>query len=133
LYEKAAKAMKTLWNGTYFNSVEEDHPQKRECRMILLDSLNNVVAVYMRAKRWEKARQAASAVLTEDSKNPKALLRNAKSYMLDPAMSLEEKDAALCKAEKVIVYKDKEEVELRKLRAQWKKKNLAAGASASSE
>jgi hypothetical protein len=59
-------------------------------------------------------------------KNSKALLRNAKSCMLDPAMSLEEKDAAFCKAKKVIVYKDKEEVELRKLRAQWNKKKVAA-------
>jgi hypothetical protein len=46
--------------------------------------------------------------------------------MLDPAMCLEEKGAALCKAKEVIVYKYKEEVELQKLRAQWKKKKLAA-------
>jgi hypothetical protein len=46
--------------------------------------------------------------------------------MLDSAMSLEEKDAVLCKAKKVIVYKDKEEVELQRLGAQWKKKKLAA-------
>jgi hypothetical protein len=122
LYEKSARAMKTLLGGTYFASVEADHPQRKECQTIMVDSLNNVVAVYMRAKRWNKAREAASTVLKEDSKNVKALFRNAKSAMMDPSLTLEEKDVALKKAENVIVYKDAEEADLRKLRAQWNKK-----------
>ena len=39
--------------------------------------------------------------------------------------------AALQRAEKYIVYKDNEEAELRKLRAQWKKKQVATGESGS--
>jgi hypothetical protein len=126
LYEKAGKAMKTLLQGTYFSSVEESHPQRKESRTIMLDCLNNVIAVYLRAKRWQKARDAASAVLREDSKNTKALLRRAKASLLDPDLTMEEKDQALEKAENVIMYKDAEEGELRKLRAQWQKKQAAA-------
>lgn len=122
LYEKAAKAMSTLLGGTYFANVEPDHPQRSECQTIMMDSYNNLIAVYLRAKRWAKAREAAITALKADSKNTKALLRNAKAYLLDPDISMEEKDQALAKAEKVICYKDPEETELKKLRAQWKKK-----------
>ena len=125
LYEKAGKSMKTLLGGTYFASVEECHPQRKQSREIMLDCFNNVVAVYIRAKRWQKGRDACSNVLKEDSKNVKALLRNAKCYMLDPNKTLDEKDEALKKAENVIVYKDKEEVELKKLRSLWKKQKNA--------
>ena len=97
----------------------------------MMDCFNNVIAVYMRAKRWQKARDAASVALGEDSKNPKTLLRYAKSHVMDPQLSLTEKDAALQRAEKYIVYKDNEEAELRKLRAQWKKKQVATGESGS--
>ena len=114
--------MKTLLGGTYFASVEPDHPQRKQCQTLLVDNLNNVVVVYMRAKRWSKAREAAVTVLKEDSKNSKAVFRYAKSAMMDPELSLQEKDDALIKAENIIVYKDKEEPELKKLRLQWKKK-----------
>ena len=123
LYEKSAKVMHTLLQGTYFASVEPNHPQRKQCQEIEIDCLNNVMAVYMRAKRYSKAREAAYGVFKEDSKNVKAALRLAKSSMLDSEQTLDDKDQALTKAENIITYKDnKEETELRKLRAQWKKK-----------
>jgi len=121
LYEKAARSMKALLGGTYFANVEEDHPQRKQCSNIMMDCYNNVVAVYLRTRKWKKAREAAQTALREEPDNAKALLRNAKAYMMDPEVSMEEKDEALKRAERVIVYKDKEDSDLRKLRAQWKK------------
>jgi tetratricopeptide (TPR) repeat protein len=123
LYEKAGKDMETLLDGTYFASVEPDHPQRKQCRSIMLDSYNNVIAVYMRAKRFAKAKDAAKVVLKLDKNNFKALLRLAKVCLLDPSTSLEDSDKAISAAEQAIVYKDKEEeIEVKKLRAQWKRK-----------
>ena len=44
----------------------------------------------------------------------------------NPKVSLEDKDQAICAVENVVVYKDKEEAEVRKLRAQWKQKKQAS-------
>ena len=122
LYEKAAKDMHKLLEGVYFASVEQDNPQRKQCRQIMLDCFNNVVAIYMSAKRYAKAREAAEVVLKHDSKNLKALLRNAKAAMMDPSVAQAEADEAIARAEKVVVYKDKEEAEINKLRAQWKRR-----------
>jgi hypothetical protein len=123
LYEKAGKDMETLLDGTYFASVEPDHPQRKQCRSIMFDSYNNVIAVYMRAKRFAKAKDAAKVVLKLDKNNLKALLRLAKVCLQDPSTSLEDSDKAISAAEQAIVYKDKEEeIEVKKLRAQWKRK-----------
>lgn len=123
LYEKAAKSMKTLLGGTYFASVEPDHPQRKQCQTIMMDSLNNVIAVYLRAKRWRQAREAAKTALKEDSKNPKTHLRNVKAHVLDPnnASIADETDQAVDKADRVICYKDTEEKEFKQLRATWTK------------
>jgi tetratricopeptide (TPR) repeat protein len=122
LYQKSGKEMETLLNGTYFQQVEKDHPQRGQCQQILLDSLNNIVAVYMRQKEYHKAKQSAVEVLKQDPKNLKGLLRAAKSSLLDPASTFEEVKAALDAAESEITYNNpKEEKELKRLRADFKK------------
>lgn len=123
LYKKAATEMETLLQGTYFSNVEQDHPQRHEANQIMLDSLNNIAAVYMREKEYHKAKQAAVEVLKKDGKNLKALLRAAKASLLDPASTMEEVHAALDKAEKEITYKNPvEEKELNRLKAHLKRK-----------
>ena len=123
LYQKAASDMETLLQGTYFQQVEEDHPQRHQARQVMLDCLNNIIAVHLRSEEYHKAKLAAVKVLEHDTKNLKALLRAAKAAMMDPASTMEEAEVALAAAEKEIVYKDvKEEKELKRLRQQFKKK-----------
>jgi hypothetical protein len=122
LYTKAAKEMEALLDGTYFQQVEQDHPQRKQCEKILLDSLNNIVAVYLRQKEYGKAKQSAVNVLSVDSGNLKALLRAAKAALLDPASSYEEVEAALKAADDEITYKNpQEENDLKKLKALFKR------------
>jgi hypothetical protein len=42
--------------------------------------------------------------------------------VFDPALSLQEKDEAIIKAENEVTYKDAKEPEIKKLRAQWKRR-----------
>jgi FKBP-type peptidyl-prolyl cis-trans isomerase len=123
LYTKAAKEMETLLQGNYFANVEEDHPQRTESQQLLLDALNNIVAVYLKQKEYHKAKLAAVNVLQVDPHNLKALLRAAKASLLDPASTLEEAKAALKAAEDDITYKNPdEEQQLQRLKALFKKK-----------
>lgn len=123
LYQAAAKDMETLLDGTYFKQVEEDHPQRHQSTQIMLDSLNNIVAVYLRQKEFHKAKQAAVEVLQQDPKNVKALLRAAKASLLDPASTMEEVQASLDAAEEEITYKDQQsEKELKRLKTELKRK-----------
>ena len=115
--------MKTLLGGTYFANVEPDHPQRKQCQTILMDSLNNIIAVYLQAKRWKQAREAAKEALKQDHKNAKALLRNVKAHVLDHRANVEETEQSLNKAESVICYRDPEEKELKHLRGMWRMKN----------
>jgi len=128
LYTNAVKDMETLLQGTYFKNVEKDHPQRSECRNILIDSLNNIVAVYLRQKEYHEAKLCAVQVLTVDSNNIRALLRAAKAALLDPASTLEEASAAMKAAESVIaVYsknKSLDEKELKRLKTRLKTKQL---------
>jgi len=94
-------------------------------KKIANDVYNNIIAVHLRAKHWNQARQAASVFLQEiDSKNPKAWLRRTKAYVMDPQLSNDEKEDALAKAEQRIVYKDPEEVELKLLRTKFQKERV---------
>jgi hypothetical protein len=115
--------METLLQGNYFQSVEKDHPQRGESHQLLLDALNNIVAVYLKQKQYHKAKLASVEVLQVDPHNLKALLRAAKAAMLDPASTLEEAKAAIVAAESEITYKNpEEEKQLHKLKALLKKK-----------
>ncbi|KAG7359313.1 FKBP-type peptidyl-prolyl cis-trans isomerase [Nitzschia inconspicua] len=123
LYTRAAKDMETLLQGNYFSNVEEDHPQRIESRQLLLDSLNNIVAVHLKQKSYHKAKLAAVDVLQVDPHNLKGLLRAAKASLLDPASTLEEAKAALDAAEADITYKHPdEEQQLQRLKVLFKKK-----------
>jgi hypothetical protein len=125
LYQKAAKDMEALLQGTYFASVEAEHPQRIQARQLMLDCLNNIIAVHMRSEDYHPAKQAAIQVLQHDAKNLKALLRAAKAALLDPASTMEEAAAALQAAENQIVYKDvNEEKELKRLRQLYKRKQV---------
>jgi hypothetical protein len=123
LYQKTAKEMETLLGGTYFQNVEEDHPQRHQSSQLMLDSLNNICAVYLKQKEYNKAKQTAVEVLKLDRKNIKALLRAAKASLLDPASTMEEVKAALKEAGEQITYKNpSEEKELKRLKTQLKRK-----------
>ena len=102
LYTKAAREMEALLQGTYFQSVEKDHPQRDQSSQILLDALNNIVAVRLRQKEYHEAKNAAVEVLKIDPSNTKALLRAAKAAILDPASTIEEALAAIEAAESII-------------------------------
>jgi hypothetical protein len=123
LYQKVATEMETLLQGTYFNQVEAEHPQRHQSKQILLDSLNNIVTVQLRQHEYHKAKQSAVEVLKQDGKNLKGLLRAAKAALLDPASTMEEGKAALTAAESEITYKNPtEEKELKRLKIQYKRK-----------
>ena len=94
--------MQTLLQGTYFNHVEKDHPQRKESRQILLDSLNNIVAVHLKQQEYHKAKQSSVEVLKVDPGNVKALLRAAKAALMDPASTMEEASEAMKAAESEI-------------------------------
>jgi len=123
LYTKAAKDMETLLTGTYFSQVEQDHPQRLQSKQLLLDCLNNIVAVHLRQHDYHVAKQAAVDVLRQDPTNIKALLRAAKAALFDPASTLDEVEASLHAAEEEITYKNPaEEKQLKQLKVQFKKK-----------
>ncbi|CAB9499910.1 Peptidyl-prolyl cis-trans isomerase [Seminavis robusta] len=125
LYRQAGRDMKDLLDGTYFNSVEQDHPQRKECKQLMIDCYNNVVVVYMHGKQYAKALDAVEMALKRDPKNLKALIRNAKLHVLlaSSEKKLKEADEALSMAENAISYRDQaEEAELKKIRLQYKQR-----------
>ena len=126
LYKQAGRDMKDLLDGTYFASVEQDHPQRKECRQLMMDCYNNVIVIYMHSKQYANALDAAElAIQRGGSKNLKALVRNAKLHVLLASSEKKVKAAeeAIKMAEDAICYKDKaEEEELKKIRAQLKQR-----------
>lgn len=128
LYSKAADEMVHLIQ-THANRKqkdgesykEEEHKDKlNQAQEIMLDCLNNVTAVYLKAKKYHEAKEAAVKVLTHDPNNFKALLRAARAAMLDSAGSYEESDAAIAAAEKVVAERNLDDKEVRKLRQELK-------------
>ena len=123
LYKRAAQDMETLLSGTYFNQVEDDHPQRIQARQVMMDCLNNIVAVYLRQEEYHKAKESAVEVLKQDKRNLKGLMRAAKAALMDPASTLEEAKAAIEAAEKEVTYKNpSEEKELKRIKAEFKVK-----------
>ena len=102
LYTKAAQEMETLLQGTYFHTVEPNHPQRDQTKQIRLDSLNNIVALRLKQKRYHDAKTAAIEVLKVDPSNTKALLRAAMAAIHDPSSNMEEAKAAIQAAESSI-------------------------------
>jgi len=101
---------------------------REEAKDILIDCLNNISAVHLRAKSYTKAKDAAAQVIQYDGNNKKALCRAAKAAMLDPAVTFEESDMALQCAEEI--DKDGEEVkalrmELDRRKREYRKREKA--------
>jgi hypothetical protein len=123
MYTNAAKDMETLLQGTYFQQVEQDHPQRHQTQQLLMDCLNNIVAVHLRQRQYHTAKNASVEVLKKDPRNIKALLRAAKAALLDPASTYEEVEGALKAAEGEITYKNpQDEKQLKQIKAQFKRK-----------
>ena len=112
LYKKAADAMTNL-----MAEVDDESVQK-EASAILIDCLNNAAAVYLKAKEFGKAKDAATKVILRDPDNVKALLRAARAALYDPAGTFQESAAAIAAAEQV----DPSNVDLRKLKIEHRRK-----------
>lgn len=111
LYQRGAETLE------YLLQTNEDEEIVENARSVLLDCLNNVVAVYMRAKEYHLAKEAAVKVLTHDPDNFKALIRAAKASLLDPASSYEEASAAINAA----AERSPNDADVLRLKAQLKK------------
>uniref|UniRef100_A0A7R9WPE4 peptidylprolyl isomerase n=1 Tax=Craspedostauros australis TaxID=1486917 RepID=A0A7R9WPE4_9STRA len=121
IYDASGKALETLLNGTYFASVESNHPQRNETRQLMLDCFNNVVAVCVTAKQYKRGRDAVQTVLKHDANNKKALLRNANLALMDAKLSGGDRAQAMKMAQDAITYHDaKEFAELEKLQTKLK-------------
>jgi len=125
---------------------EQQHDNKnksyeKEANEVVLDCLNNIAAVYLKAKEYKKAKDAATEVLLRDKDNFKALLRAARAAIYDQTATFEESQAALAAAENVHpedkdVRKIKSELENRRKKYKKERKELLSrmslGISASS-
>jgi len=94
LYERAARELEYL-----VQSSETSDVIRKQAMEVMLDCLNNVCAVHLRAKEYHQAKEAATKVLIHDPDNFKGLIRAAKAALLDPASSYDEVDAAIAAAE----------------------------------
>lgn len=120
MYQKIAKDMEQLMDST------DDEEIQKQADALMIDCLNNVTAVHMRAKSYHAAKEAAVKVLTLDPENFKALIRAARAAMDDPAGSFEEAEAAIEAAEKVNandVTVVKLRADLRRRKQQYKQKS----------
>jgi tetratricopeptide (TPR) repeat protein len=113
-YKKGADLMMNM-----LSEVDDDTDLKDRVLQVLVDCLNNVSAVYLRAKEYGKAKEAATQVIVRDPNNFKALIRAARAAIYDPAGSFEESEAAIAAAEEV----DAEDQDLQKLKAELKRKH----------
>lgn len=112
MYKKAADAMTNLI------TENDDDSIRKEASAILVDCLNNMAAVYLKAKEFGKAKDAATKVILRDPDNVKALLRAARAALYDPAGTFEECAAAIAAAEQV----DPSNSDLRKLKSEHRRK-----------
>jgi len=124
LYGSAVQMLTTLINemqaaaSSEQREIETQESLKigiTEAMALLVDCLNNIAALHLRAKSYGLAKESAANALKYDSNNCKALFRAAKAAMLDPASSFEESDAALCAAEEV----EPSNKDLQKLRVEF--------------
>lgn len=93
LYQKAANGLSAY--------LQSSNAKTEEASRMLVDCLNNVAAVYIKAKEYHAAKEACVRVLELEPTNYKALIRVAKSTLLDSSSSFEEVEAAIDAAAKV--------------------------------
>lgn len=101
LYKKAAEGMMNLLVESEKHNDKNKESHEKRANEILIDCLNNVTAVYLKAKEYKEAKEAATEVLLRDRNNFKALLRAARAAIYDLTGTFEESEAALKAAESV--------------------------------
>ena len=114
LYHRAAKEAEIF--------LEQEEANSEEARRVLVDCLNNIAAVELRAKEYHEAKETAVKVLLHDPNNFKALIRAAKAALLDPASSFEEVEAAIDAAAKQLGDSDDKQKEIRALKVDFKRR-----------
>ena len=130
LYAKAADEMVHLiqTHQTKKKEIGDDYNLVKgqkitdQAAEIMLDCLNNIVAVHLKAENVHEAKEAAVKVLAQDPQNFKALLRAARAAMMDPSGTYEESEAAVAAAEKVVEEKGLDDKDIVKLRKELKQR-----------
>jgi len=116
LYRKATEKMQNLLQDPDLSEADTE-----EAQAIIVDCLNNLIALHLRAKEYKHAKDAAVRVLQVNPDNFKALIRAAKAALLDPASSFEEVEAALEAAD----AQSEDPKQVAALRAQFRKRKQA--------
>jgi hypothetical protein len=105
-YQRIAQDTASLWTNLHQEDEQQDNvnhhtdttltkEQQETAKQLHIDALNNITAVYLSAKQYHQAKEAAVQVLQVDANNIKGLIRAAKAALLDPASDFGEVDAAL--------------------------------------
>lgn len=104
--------------------TKTDDEMLQEARVIMLDCLNNIVALHLRDREFKLAKEAAVKVLVHDRHNFKGLIRAAKAALMDPASSYEEVELAMDAAAAALPtrHSERERMELEKLRIDHQRK-----------
>jgi len=87
---------------------------KQRAASILIDCLNNISAVHLKAKAYGKAKDLAATVLQYDPNNIKALCRAARAAIFDPNGTFEECEMAIGAAGEI----DGENADVKRLRVE---------------
>ena len=83
------------------SAAGESDNAKQRASSILIDCLNNISAVHLKAKAYGKAKESAATVLQYDPNNIKALCRAARAAIFDPNGTFEECEMAIAAAEEI--------------------------------
>ena len=98
-YKRAGELMEHLLQTAPWKDTDDEDKDtlslQQTARDIMIDSFNNLAALYLRNKEYKLSKEAAVKVLERDPDNFKALIRAAKAALLDPASEFEEVQAAL--------------------------------------
>lgn len=118
LYGKARDSMMDLLGDIETRREKDDAAEladaKQKAASILIDCLNNISAVHLKAKAYGKAKESAAAVLQYDPNNIKALCRAARAAIFDPNGTFEECEMAIAAAEEI----DGENTDVKRLRVE---------------
>ena len=119
LYGKARDLMMDLLGDIQMRQEESNGTAAGElaeqrATSVLIDCLNNISAVHLKAKSYGKAKESAATVLQYDPNNIKALCRAARAAIFDPNGTLEECEMAIAVAEEI----DGENADVKRLRGE---------------
>ena len=118
LYGKARDSMMDLLSEIETRQEKDDAVEltgaKQKAASILIDCLNNISAVHLKAKAYGKAKESAATVLQYDPNNIKALCRAARAAIFDPNGTFEECEMAIAAAEEI----DGENADVKRLRVE---------------